>query len=93
MALNPSLVVYGVAGGTTISVDHSRLDHSVPVKVTLSANYVTAAPLPGTPQRIGLTGAATALLDSPRTITSGTTIALLKAEADALVAAGKATYA
>lgn len=92
MAVNQTLTAYGSAGGSAINVDHSRLDHSVPVSVLLSANYTTSARLPGAPTRPGMTGAAAASLDFPRTIASGTTLSLLKAEADALVAAGKATY-
>jgi hypothetical protein len=77
---------------TGINVDRPHIDHSVPVKVLLSADYTTAVRQPGEPTRPGMTGAAAASLDFPRTIASGTTLSLLKAEADALVAAGKATY-
>jgi hypothetical protein len=88
----PRVFKYGTAGGVDINVDHARIDHSVPVKVQLTANYTTSVRPPGAPSRPGMTGAATAGLDSPRTILSGTVLSLLKAEADALVAAGKASY-
>ena len=91
MALNPRLTSYGTAGGTAINVDHTRLDHSAPVKVLLSAPY-TISRDPGAPTRPSFTGAAAASLDYPRTVASGTTLSLLAAEAAALVAAGKATY-
>lgn len=95
MTINQSLVLYGSAGGASIYVDHSRIDHSVAVKVTLSANYTLASSRPvGAPTRPSATGVSGANLDHPgKTIPSGTTIALIKAEADALVTAGKASYA
>jgi hypothetical protein len=92
MTDSPRLFLYGVAGGVNINVDHSRIEHGAPVKVTLTANYAINARPPGAPTRPGMTGAAAASLDYPRTILSGTVLSLLKAEADALVAAGKATY-
>lgn len=91
MPLNQSNVQHGTAGGTAINVDLTRLDHSVPVKVLLSASYTTVHP-PGIPSRPSMTGCAVANLDYPRTIANGTTLSLLKHEADALVAAGKASY-
>jgi hypothetical protein len=91
MAINPTLVKYGTAGGTVINVDHSRIEHGAPVKALLSADYATVQRPPGAPSRPGMTGAAAASLDYPRTILSGTTLSLHKAEADALVAAGKAS--
>ena len=92
MSINQRLVKYGTAGGTDINVDHARIDHSVPVKVQLSADYILAARQPGAPTRPSMTGVAAANLDYPRTIVSGTTLSLHKAEADALVTAGKASY-
>jgi hypothetical protein len=89
----PRVFKYGTAGGVDINVDHARIDHSVPVKVQLSVDYTTVARAPGAPTRPGLTGRDAAHLDFPRTHTSGTVLTLLKHEADALVAAGKATYA
>lgn len=91
MPINPTLVKYGTAGGADINVDHSRIEHSVPVKVQLTASY-SMLHVPHAPSRPGMTGADAAHLDYPRTIASGTVLSLLKAEADALVAAGKANY-
>jgi len=84
----------GSAGGTVINVDLRPINHAVSKKVTLSANYTTAYP-PGYPSPPDMTGAEVKAgkLNYPKTINSGTTIALLGAEADALVAAGKASYA
>jgi hypothetical protein len=85
----------GVAGGSNINVDLRPLDHAAPKKVTLSANYTVNYP-PGYPTPPDMTGAehkAGKLYSPGRVIASGTTIALLGAEADALVAAGKASYA
>jgi hypothetical protein len=92
MTINARNVLYGTVAGTPINVDHSRIDHSVPVNVQLSGNYVTAARAPGAPSRPSMTGAAAASLDAQRTVLSGTILSLLKAEADALVTAGKASY-
>ena len=80
----------GTAGGSEIDVDLSPLNSAVPTRVTLSANYVLSYP-PGYPSPPGMTGCAAANLYYPRTITSGTQIKLLAAEAAALIAAGKAT--
>jgi len=92
MAINQNLVKHGNAGGTDINVDVSRIDPSAPVKVQLSANYTTLNP-PGMPSRPSMTGCAVANLNYPRTVLSGTVLTLLKGEADALVAASKASYA
>jgi len=62
-----------------------------PVSVTLSTDYTLENPGAGWPVRPFLTGAAQPAF--PYTVTSGTTIALLQCEADALVAAAAATYA
>ena len=91
MANNPKLVSHGTVGGTAINVDMARIDHSAPVKVQLSGSYVRSV-APGGVTAPGMTGAAAANLDYPRTINSGTILTLIKAEADALVAAGKASY-
>jgi uncharacterized protein (DUF2345 family) len=91
MAINPKLVLHGTAGGTAINVDMARIEHGAPVKVQLSASYAMIDG-PGIPSRPSMTGAAAANLDYPRTIASGTTLSLLKGEADALVTAGKASY-
>lgn len=91
MALNPIIVQHGTAGGTAINVDVSRIESSVPVYVTLSAAYMTLCP-PGLPRRPGQTGVAAANAEFPKTLANGTRIALLAAEAAALVTAGKAVY-
>lgn len=91
MAINQRLVQHGTAGGTAINVDMSRIEHGAPVKVQLSASYVMLSGA-GIPSRPGMTGASAANLDYPRTIANGTTLTLLKGEADALVSAGKASY-
>jgi hypothetical protein len=68
------------------------LGSDIPVAVTLSADYAMIDP-PGYPFRASFTGAAAANLQYPRTVASGTTISVLKCEADALVTAGAASYA
>lgn len=92
MAQNPKLVQHGTVSGTPINVDISRIEPGTPVKVLLTVNY-TVLPTPAVPTRPSFTGAAAASLDYPRVIPSGTTLSLLKGEADALVTAGAATYA
>jgi len=92
MALNPKLVRHGSVGGTAINVDLARIEHGAPVKVRLTADYAIEHP-PGAPSRPSMTGAPAAGLDYPRTVASGTVLTLIKAEADALVAAGAASYA
>jgi hypothetical protein len=89
--MNPSLVQHDTPGGVVINVDVSRIESSVAVYVTLSAAYTTLDP-PGIPRRPGMTGVVCANLDYPRTLASGTRIALLAGEASALVTAGKASY-
>jgi hypothetical protein len=86
------LVRAGTVGATAIMVDVRFLFPAVPVRVLLSAAYAITRP-PGYPSRPSMTGVAAVNLDTARTIPSGTTIALLKPEADALVAAGAGTYA
>jgi hypothetical protein len=86
------LVQVGTVGATAIMVDVRFLFPAVPVRVLLSAAYAITRP-PGYPSRPSMTGVSAANLDTARTIPSGTTIALLKPEADALVAAGGGTYA
>jgi hypothetical protein len=79
----------GTAGGSDINVDFSDNKNIATVQtVTLSADYITLCPYT-LPFRPGFTGAAT--LDYPRTILSGSVITVLKGEAAALIAAGKAT--
>jgi hypothetical protein len=87
----PRIIQHGTAGGTAINVDVTRIEHSISVKVQLSAAYARTH-APGMPTPPSMTGAAAANLDYPRTIPSGTVLVLFKSEADALVAAGKASY-
>ena len=61
-----------------------------PVSVTLTADYTLENPSAGFPVRPFLTGTYHSF---PYVVSSGSTIGLLKAEADALVTAGAATYA
>lgn len=91
MTINAKLVQHGTAGGTAINADVSRMEHSVSVRIQLSAAY-TMLNSPGIPTRPGFTGAAAANLDYPRTVASGQIMTLLAHEAAALVAAGKASY-
>jgi hypothetical protein len=91
MTINAKLIQHGTAGGVAINADVSRIDHSVSVRVQLSAAY-TMLNSPGLPTRPGFTGAAAANLDYPRTVNSGTILTLHAHEAAALVAAGKASY-
>jgi hypothetical protein len=86
------LVTTGTVGGTPIQVDVTVLGSDVPVKIRLTADYISQRP-PGYPARPGLTGVDAGDLDYPRTITNGTTIALLACEATALVNAGAAVLA
>jgi len=92
MTINAKLVQHGTAGATPINVDLARIEHGSPVKVHLTSNYTILCG-GGIPTRPNFTGAAAANLEYPRTIPSGTTLTLLKGEADALVTAGVATYA
>jgi hypothetical protein len=89
---NAKNVSHGTAGGSAINVDMARIDHAVTKRVTLTANYDIKREA-GTPSHPQFTGAEASKLDYPRTVTSGQTLTLSAAEADALVAAGKATYA
>jgi hypothetical protein len=81
----------GTAGGVDINVNHLPFDHAVPKKVQLSADYIFT-PAPGYVTPPDMTGAAPSKrMQQTQTRLSGTTVTLLKAEADALIAAGKAT--
>ena len=75
------------AGVTPIQADVRSLGSDVAVNVTLSADYSMLNP-PGFPFRPCFVGTATP--NYPHLIPSGTSLALLKCEADALVAAGAA---
>jgi len=79
----------GTAGGTEIDVDLLQPAHQGSRTVTLSANYTISYP-PGYPSPPSMTGCAAANLYYPRTLTNGTQITLSTAEANALIAAGKA---
>ncbi len=89
---NPTYVVVGTinGGATPIQADVRSLGTDLPVKVTLSTDYAMLAP-PGWPARPAFTG--TTVRNYPHTITAGTTMAFLKAEADALVSAAAGVYA
>ena len=84
------LLQVGSLGVTPVNADVKSLGSDVPVKVTLSSDYTMLGP-PGFCYRPCFTGADTP--QYPHTIASGTTLALLKCEADALVSAGGASYA
>ena len=78
------------SGETEIYADVKALGADVPVTVTLSADYAMFNPS-GFPSRPSFTGAA--IPQFPHTISSGTTLALLRCEAVALVDAGAASFA
>jgi hypothetical protein len=92
MPESPRLITVGTinAGATPIQADVTNLGSDIAVKVLLSTNYTMAAP-PGYPARASFTGSATP--QYPHTVPSGTTLAVLKCEAVALVNAGAATLA
>ncbi len=95
MTINPNLVQTGTAAGIgAIMTDVSAgLGSAVPVQVHLSTPYTLACP-PGWPNRPGLTGKGPGSQNYPGSVlASGTTIAFVKAEADALVLAGAGSYA
>ena len=82
----------GTVGGQPILADVTSIGSAVPVAITLSADYAMLDPV-GFPFRASFTGATAANLQYPRTVPSGTTLQLLKCEADALVATNAAAYA
>lgn len=94
---NPSLVTVGSinGGATPIQVDVRSLGSAVAIRVTLSTNYAMLQPdgafFVGFPFRPQFTGAASP--QYPHTVPSGTTLALLACEANALIAAGAAVAA
>ncbi len=94
MSESPRLVRVGSIdnGLTPILADVTYLEPYLSVKVLLSADYAQESP-PGWPSRPGETGTDAKNLDYPRTLPSGTTMAFLKPEADAIVQAGGGTYA
>jgi hypothetical protein len=95
MANNPSWVCTGKVDGSAILVDVANgLGSDLPIGVVLSANYVLADPQPiGFPARASHTGPHAGELHFPRTLMAGSRIYVLRAEADALVAAGAAELA
>lgn len=94
MSEGPRLVTVGTTNGgaTAIQADVTYLQPAVAVRVTLSTDYAQICP-PGWPARPGQTGVDAGDLNYPRTLPSGTTMAFLKPEADALVNAGAGAYA
>ena len=94
MAEGSRLLQVGVVdpGGanTAVNADVKSLGSDVPVKVALSSNYQLLEP-PGWPARPFNVGAATR--EYGRTISSGSTVALLAAEANAVVGAGGGSFA
>lgn len=94
MGESPRLVTVGTinGGATPIQADVTYLEPRFPVRVTLTTDYAQLCPL-GWPARPGETGVDSADLNYPRTLPSGTTMAFLKPEADAIVQAGGGSYA
>src|SRR5215472_15433976 len=92
MAESARLVQTGTVGVTPINADVTSIGSAVPVAVVLSEDYAMLDP-DGFPFRASFTGATAGNLQYPRTVPSGTTLQLLKCEADALVTAGAAAYA
>jgi hypothetical protein len=78
-------------GATPIMANVAHLGSHAPVSVTLSADYTLENPGAGWPVRPFLTGRVPHP-SFPYIIATGTTVALLGCEADALVAAGVAIY-
>lgn len=89
MALYPQLQQFGVANGTAIMVDVSRIEFAYEVTVQLTAAYATSSPAGG-PGRPSLVGRDVGDTDYPRTIPAGTVLTLIPAEAAALISAGAA---
>jgi hypothetical protein len=92
MTEGPQLVQHGSVGGTPINVDVTYYDTTAPVRVRLTQNYSIERAI-GLPSRPSMTGCAVGNLDYPCVIPSGTTIAVFRAEAAALIAANAATLA
>jgi hypothetical protein len=82
-------------GATAIQADVTVLGSDVAVAVTLSTPYTLADPRPpGFPTRPSMTGVDAAHLEHPGlAISAGTTIRVLRCEANALISAGAATLA
>jgi hypothetical protein len=96
MSDSPRLVTLGSinGGATSVQADVTNLGSAVPVEVTLSTDYTLANPRPpGFPVRPSWTGVAVAAFNdvAGAVIASGATIAVLQAEATALIDAGAAS--
>lgn len=78
--------------GTPVQADVRYLYPFGSVRVTLTSDYGLLYP-PGWPGRPEFLGRGPGSLDYPHLIASGTTMAFLKPEADAIVDAGGGTYA
>ena len=76
---------------TRIMANVAYMGSQAPVSVTLGIDYTLENPGAGFPVRPFLTGRSQHP-EFPYTVASGTTIALLQCETNALVAAGAATY-
>jgi hypothetical protein len=90
MAEGPRLLTVGTISGGSVAIqaDIKTLGSDVAVKVLLSTDYAMIDP-PGYPARPSFTGAA--IPQYPHLVPSGTTLAVLRCEAVALVNAGAAT--
>jgi hypothetical protein len=90
MSEGPRRITVGTIdnGATAIDADVTSLGSDVPVSVVLTTDYQMLGP-PGYPYRPSFTGADQPQF--PRTVLSGSTIAVLQAEATALIAANAAT--
>jgi hypothetical protein len=78
--------------GTAVQADATFLNPVASVRVTLTSDYQLLYP-PGWPGRPEFRGKGPGSQDYPHRIASGTTMAFLKPEADAIVGAGGGTYA
>jgi hypothetical protein len=78
---------------TAIHANVVTLGSDAPVAVTLTHDYQILARPPGYPSRPSFTGTRAADLDYPKTIPNGTTISVLRCEANALIAASAAVLA
>jgi hypothetical protein len=83
---NPNTLTVGTVSNTDVDVDMTLLDIGETESITLTADYSMLTP-PGYPVRPSMTGAEPGRSGGARTIASGTTLTLMKPEADALTAA------
>jgi hypothetical protein len=86
MSESPRLVAVGTINGgtTTIEADVTTIGSDISVSVLLGVDYLMLDP-PGFPFRPSFTGAGTPQF--PHVVPAGSTIAVLRAEANALIAA------